>query len=251
MRLITVIYDDLNILPHFLRHYTSLGVKQFIAGVYIDRGLMDATRKIARHYNVEFVPILGAYAAVKDIQFAFRMAKEQIRRDEWWVVADVDEFHEFPGPLPQIVKELDSANALFLCGDLIERIAADGACPPLDQKKPIWDQFPAAAAIRRLTRTCPTKVMLVRGHHRFRGGHHSPEPRHRHKAVWKGHVHHFKWHGRAIDRLAEQIVRLRKQGRGYHRGLRRFLKFWMVHRRMPIAGELGFYRPAKPSSWPD
>src|SRR5882672_7318406 len=100
MKLLVNISTDyhLNHLPHFLKHYFSLGVELFICGVHGNRfeeamAILDKYPRVVCLATVQ--PFDGVAFELWRLQFnAFR--EKHVNLDEWCLYADVDEFHEYP-----------------------------------------------------------------------------------------------------------------------------------------------------------
>jgi hypothetical protein len=252
MKLITVIARDAALLPHFLNHYSVLGVRQFIIGVYEDFGVTNAVRECAKAYSHFISHIPGSYSGVKDTAVRRALCKTFVMPKEWWVVADLDEFHEYPDQLPALCGKLERLGYDYLQSQFLDRVAPNGKSPALQASIGLWEQFPAGSYITRdLLGAVFTKLMLIRGHSPFGLGHHRPGPQSSGFAYRAGVVHHFKWFGDIALKMRMRRDRFRRNESRQYRKCDRFVRYWQHHGRLPIAGEFGFHYPKKPWNWPD
>jgi len=250
MKLITSVFRETGLLPQFLQHYSQLGVNHFIVGILEKTCSIEVIRSLCRDFPCTIVSSAIDFNGNKDTAFRHWLCKQFISPEEWWVIADLDEFHEYPEPLPALVETLDADGYLFLGSTFLDRITSDGSCPNLRPDYPLWEQFPAAADLTRLWMEAPcSKIMLIRGHGTMLGGHHRPKKPH--GPIFKGgKVHHFKWFGDI-----EGQIRERREIRQRHQEslgkCDRFLALWETYKRFPVAGEYGFHFPVKPINWPE
>ncbi|MFD8308511.1 hypothetical protein ACFV29_40275 [Streptomyces sp. NPDC059690] len=130
--------------------------------------------------------------------------------DDWWIVADLDEFHVFDRPLADITAFCDAHDYDFLQGAFLDRVDADGRLTgPLPHGgTPLWRQYPLAGWLTlALLDGRPTKITLARGTVELDLGQHY---------AWTGRgapvgeiyaqVHHFKWTSSARRRLARRVA---------------------------------------------
>jgi hypothetical protein len=249
MKLITIVYDDVRLLPRFLRFYADQGVDHFLFGIYSCRNMMDEVRRLSAGHKITIREIDGEYSGEKDTQVRIELQQQFIGRNEWWVVADVDEFHEYPEPLPQLVPKLGRCN--HVRARFLDRVADDGRFPPLREGS-MWEQFPYGLQLTgNLLRAQTHKVMLVKGATLTGPGHHFihgrtnpyPEP---------GVVHHFKWFDGAEQRFMRRRDAYLAAGVPWHTECSRFLDYYESHGRIVVDDPLFEpVKPAKPRHWPD
>lgn len=252
MKLITIVYNDAALLPHFLWHYSALGIKQFLIGVYEEPALSETIRKVAKGYDVQLTSIPGIFDGNKDWELRQSLCRRYVGEEEWWAVTDLDEFHQYPGPLAQVCEQLERSGYRYLQSEFLDRVTADGHPPALRDDIGLWEQFPAAAYITRdLQKTIATKLMLIRGHSPFCPGHHAPAKRATGRAMRAGIVHHFKWFGEVRGKTQTRQTEFARTNTRPCIKTVNLLQFWEAKGRLPIAGEFGFHFPVKPKDWPD
>jgi hypothetical protein len=205
MKLIFRIGTDyhLELLPHFLAHYSRIGVDLFLCGLHGQR--TSEARELLAKYPFEIVADLGTESFTGQLNNEWVERFNEVRRQhvvpgEWCLYADVDEFHEYPAA--DFLASLDRhINAVM--GWWVERLAtSDGQLLPCLPDQNIGQQFPFAT--RKIFCGLSQKVMAIRGelelmigYHRVTGGSDMP-------VYYQDYlrVHHFRWNDRAAAKYA-------------------------------------------------
>lgn len=227
-------------LPHFLDHYLALGVRRENVHLILntdDAGSPNLARARAllesRHLPAPDVWI-GPYTS--DAMWARRrdLQTERVPADAWVVSADVDEFHEYPAPLGEIIAHCEALGVNCVQGVFIDRIAADGRLVDVDPDQPIGQTFALQGDVQcTVGRTGrhhdwfgTIKVMLLKAELLpSRGGHHPQNgdvpvrylfDRHlaRFPAIGRARfrffipfrVHHFKWTASMAQTLRRRLA---------------------------------------------
>src|SRR5262245_45269444 len=204
MKLIVLIGTDchLELLPHFLEHYSRIGVDLFVCGLH-GQSRDEARRLLSRH-PFKVVADFGTQPYAEELTQQWTKLANEARRQhalpgEWSLYADVDEFHEYP---PGFLASLDPrVNAVI--GWWVERLAtSDGQLLPCLPGPNIGQQFPFAT--QKIFCGLSQKVMAVRadldlmdGYHQVVGGSDQPV-----FAADPLRVHHFRWNDRAAAKYA-------------------------------------------------
>lgn len=222
MILITPIYLEAAILPHFLRHYSELGIREFHFAIntksnpMIVREVEEMSDGYPVHIDIvcEFDDMSGTRAKKLNA-----IRKRCAKPDEWISVVDLDEFYELPSPrskslspLSEFLEWCDYHEYDHVRGRLIDRVATDGSFPQLRSSPSLFEQYPLK---RRLTSMLvggdDRKVVLqkasysiVRGHHRIRDGQSRPNIR--------LPVNHFKWKHGVVERIRDRLAMLERRG---------------------------------------
>jgi hypothetical protein len=211
MDLLTSIYDDARLLPHFLRHYEALGVSRFYCVAHMDQNqaLLDqiAGHTRGHHFVVAHV-MRGTYHPWPVYEQLDAVRQRHVRPDAWVLSADLDEFLDARVPVAELIARCEAAGADYVKGILVDRIASDGTFPPLGAG-PLGPQFPLAAALTgKLLRAFVDKVPLMRGTCKVEDGLHKTTGR-----PLEGppvSVFHYKWfdgvHARMVDRLYTRML---------------------------------------------
>lgn len=220
IRLVTVIGHGIELLPHFINHYQKY-VNEIQIVCYNSKLhpniSSDVKAIISKYKNVKIVKEL--YHRIFDWEMVTNLYNEVklTHTDDWWVVADVDEFHLYPNDnLQKVIYDCEYNGWDIVRGGFIDRIGKGGTFPHINDYESIWKQFPNMGYFRYLmSGACPNKICLMRGcveltygqHYAMIDGH----------STWRwqgwGHpliapiethsvqVHHFKWDITSIQRI--------------------------------------------------
>jgi hypothetical protein len=142
--------------------------------------------------------------------------------NDWWVIADVDEFHLYPdNDLNKIINYCEENDYAIVRGGFIDRIGANGEFINLKSKISIWEQFPNAGFFRHpMSGACPNKICVMKGSVNVTPGQHYVDfgdgknswgrdnIKHPNRyPIGRGEglvqVHHFKWDSTVLERLKE------------------------------------------------
>lgn len=220
IRLVTVTGSRTNTLPHMLNHYKDLvdeiyvvvyewenfstyeSVKEIVSKF---SNAIIVRREVKEKYNWEYVTQL--YNETK-----------LMYPDDWWVVADDDEFHVYSKDLREIINECDNNGWELVRGGFIDRIGPDGTFPEIVDNRDIFKQFPLAGFFRYpLSGACPNKVCIMKGYIEITPGQHYAKINGQTTWRWQGwnhpliapvdvynvQVHHFKWDSTCGERIRE------------------------------------------------
>jgi len=217
IRLVTVIGHGSNLIPHFINHYETK-VDEINMVVYVsdvNPNLEEEVySKVNNHPKVKIVSI------VKDRVFDWNRVTELYNQtknlypNDWWVVADIDEFHLYSDSLLQIIHTCNKNGYELVRGGFIDRIGREGEFPELKNDTSIWEQFPNAGFFRYpMSDACPNKVCIMKGHIEITSGQHYAKINGQTTWKWQGwnhplinphdsvQVHHFKWDSTSIERI--------------------------------------------------
>jgi hypothetical protein len=218
VRLVTVIGHGTNLLPHFIKHYKQY-VDEINIVVYesdIHPSLGDEVKKIVENYdNVNIVKVH------KDRLFDWERVTmlynyvTNRKPNDWWVVADIDEFHLYPNDdLGKLISDCDNRGYDIVRGGFIDRIGRGGEFTELVDDTLIWEQFPNAGFFRYpMSGANPNKICVMKGYIELTSGQHYANINGNTTWRWQGwnhplisqdntvQVHHFKWDKTSIDRI--------------------------------------------------
>ena len=230
---ITSIFDDdAGLLPHFVKHYTRLGVDRLFIAVCgePDSPLGIAAAKAAN--AAQLWPVTLSHHPGESMDDDAKERRERgildaagVGPDDYVLRVDLDEFQVYPAPLAEIVAAMDAQNEWAARGWLVDRVAADGSLPPVDPLRDLGEQFPVACRMTEAVgRTECQKIVIARHRvHLTRGSHHAVDAViDRCPAGFPGDwlVHHFKWHAalvRRMDWLADHRPEGGHNADAYHR----------------------------------
>ncbi|WP_157856340.1 glycosyltransferase family 2 protein [Actinacidiphila yeochonensis] len=212
LRFVSVVGGDVSLLPYSLAHYRDLGVEKFHVVRHVesrDDESLEPSVAVMRAAGLDFA---GVRVAPWHEDLNAELIREQMAAhpDDWWVVADLDEFHVYDRPLSEVVEHCERRGFDFVEGAFLDRVAADGRLTDLAPhgRTPLWRQYPLAGFLTfRLLDGRPTKVTLARGTVELDLGQHY---------AWTGRgvpvadihaqVHHVKWTASAQRRLARRVA---------------------------------------------
>jgi hypothetical protein len=215
MLVIFPIYDDIKLLPYFLRYYSKLGAKKFVCGLYNGKNnpLYEHIRAFSENYdlliyNSVLADFKGLYSAKAERPGLNRIREVFSGDFNWYCIADLDEFHYFGGEsLAAMAREAEKGRFQALQGYFVDRIAVDGLFPDvaglLDQR------FPLACNLTLCSGGCDRKIALARSDIPITLGHHNAKGK-----IWDMpvEVHHFKWRQGVYDKLLRRLNDKRQQG---------------------------------------
>lgn len=220
IRLATVVGSRTNILWHFLTYYSDI-VDEICVGIYDwnDRNLYKEVDEIIRSFPKAKV-VLRHTAEKYNWETVTNMYNEikNYHPNDWWVVADDDEFHEYGMSLESIIDACENNGWELVRGGFIDRIGPNGTFPVLDPGEDIFKQFPLAGFFRYpLSGACPNKVCIMKGHVELTPGQHYAKIDGHTTWRWQGWNHpliapykeynvlvnHFKWDSTCIERIKD------------------------------------------------
>lgn len=233
VHLVTVIGGHLNVFDQMLRHYRDSGIESLLVNIQVetyDDPLYECIRAVTLRYRAEIVSVFVGKWLQSLNPYLYRHTLEQAPQD-WFVLADSDEFQVYAQPIPAVLHRVDQAGYDFVEGFLIDRVAKDGGLPPVHEEVGVWQQFPLAGAV-----TFPMiggnmmKVAAARGSVRLSPGQHYAQagngcPISRCYVP----VHHFKWTDGLADRLRKRVEFYRAVGDDLWQESERVVRYFDVH----------------------
>ena len=217
IRLVTVIGHGSNLIPHFISHYETK-VDEINMVVYVSDVNPNLEEEVYQRVNNH--PKVKIISVVKDRVFDWNRVTELYNQtknlypNDWWVVADIDEFHLYSDKLLQIIHTCIKNGYELVRGGFIDRIGRGGEFPELKNDVSIWEQFPNAGFFRYpMSDACPNKVCIMKGHVEITSGQHYAKINGQTTWKWQGwnhplinphdsvQVHHFKWDSTSIERI--------------------------------------------------
>lgn len=236
MKLLSVIYDNFQLLPFFIRHYLDLGVSEFWIG--INKPNSEDRLEILDHLNdvrcrLTWTESKGIGGNVD--QALMNRWRSELPIDEWFVVADLDEFIELPDPkwtLDTLVWKYGSLKLPYLWGPMIDRVAEGGRIPnKINQNIPLKLQFPIRTRLTRdVVKGAHLKTCIHQAWAPITSGHHPTNPKHREIQLPEPSyiVNHYRWCGDFKERLLHRVA-LRKNSMEYNNALQYMLRHnWKI-----------------------
>lgn len=220
IRLVTITGSRTNILPHMLQHYVDI-VDEIFVVVYEweDFSTYDEVEKI-----VSLFPNAKIVRRETKEKFNWEYVTQLYNEtklmfpNDWWIVSDDDEFHEYSKDLREIINDCDENGWEFIRGGFVDRIGIDGDFPEINNQQDIFKQFPLAGFFRYpMSGACPNKVCIMKGYIELTPGQHYAKIDGHTTWKWQGwnhpliapveeynvQVHHFKWDSTCIQRIKD------------------------------------------------
>jgi len=252
---------DLPLLPHWIEHYTALGVRprDFIVILNDEShsNHMTEAERLLRQAGVRrVIPWVGQFTS-RRAKRLWHSALGCYAQDHDWVVhAEADDFHVYPDNLYNVLTDDARYNAIQ--APYIDRLAESGKLepvrPPGCAHGSIHEQYPCRfdvmiglGGIRGGT----VKLIAYRGYLRPSDGVHRVDAEDANKAVYHAgreledpsvnilnlavrvampfRVEHFKWHEGALAKLKQRVRTYRSLGYDWWRQSQRVLKHYQDH----------------------
>ena len=210
MKLFVSIFDDAQLLPHFLGHYLQFGITEF--HVAAPPQLADDIRRMSTGYTVfQYSGLDVAETVCGGVSAVASMREVAQEADEWSVLVDLDEFVEFGEPLRTIVEDMEGEGANIARGVMYDRFAVDGRPKPFDEGSHLPSLYPVRARfIKNIMGGIDIKGVLVKGHLKGRGAHHIFYDEVRYSKVFE--ISHYKWNDPSLRRIRQAYEMSRAAG---------------------------------------
>lgn len=199
LNLITVVSRNIKILPHMLKYYEDV-VDDVYVIVYRENendGILESVLELGiKPYMVVNEPNYH-WNRIADIYNEVKNTKP----NDWWIVANEDEFHVYPYDVKDIIKECEENNFTFVTGGLLDRVGNDGILVDITKDTDIFEAFPYAGFFTYpVSNACPNKVTLMKGSQDLSSG--------QHYAIWGTNKNSWgRWHRKRmpIDVVFAQV----------------------------------------------
>lgn len=198
MKIFFSVVDRIDLWPHFRRHYEAQGVTEFFCLTYGPNGDRNILDNDVTHWEINIPKV--DYVGKKDTINQNCFIGMHVHPKEWFVIADLDEFHVVPDmTLLQAARHAEAEGCHYIQGRFYDRVTANGHLPA-ELENDIWKQFPLSTnATVVVSHGEINKVSVARGDVRFSAGHHYVHGRRRNdkKIPWEvnSKTYHFKWWG--------------------------------------------------------
>ena len=218
IRLLTVIADGIELLPHFIKHYQQYVDEINIAVYETDEHPLlgnEISELIGNDENIKIVKVIKNKAYdVDKATLLYNFIKSQ-KPNDWWVIANVNEFHLYPHDnLRYMVDNCEENGYQLVRGGVIDRIRPDNQFPEITKDQSIFDQYPTIGFFaHQMSKSNPNRVCVMRGHVELTPGQHYAKIDGETTWKWQGwdhplisktytvQVHNFKLDIKTIDQV--------------------------------------------------
>ncbi len=194
---------DVTLLEANLDYYSNLGVSRILLSVHLrdewSDGFLERISKTIKDHPAEIAQIYQGVSIDNRSRY-INVTREHCNKDDWVIIADLDEFHEFSMPLPDVVSLCESQNYDYVTGQFLDRVGFDGKL--IEYTGNIWDCFPIGMRLtRKILDDDAPKVVLARAEIGIKEGHHYALDGMRYPGnECAAIVHHFKWDASVLVR---------------------------------------------------
>lgn len=230
---VTVVGSRLDLLPHTLKHYRDMGITSLLVNVHLDgykSTFYEHAAAICEPFGAKIVNVFAGRWLQEVNPFLYRQTQRQYL-DDWFVLADVDEFQVYPRRLDDFLESMEKQGYDYVQGFVIDRIAKDGRFPPVRSDVPLWEQYPLAGLVtpRILNANC-FKIVAAKGYVRLTSGQHRATngigcPIEQEYIP----VHHFKWSNDVLARLRERVEVFKAYDEQVWPESQRFIDYYCEH----------------------
>jgi hypothetical protein len=220
IRSLCVLGHGHELLPHYIEHYSKyVDELQFV--IYESAAsarILNKSKVIINRYpNCKIVKVVrDRVFDWEKVTILYNMIKNK-HKDDWWVIADIDELHLYPNDdLRSMINICDLNMWSIIRGGFVDRVGPNGEFPKLNNKENIFKTFSMGGFFRYpLSDACPNKIAVVKGHIEITNGQHYAKLNGHTTWRWQGwnhpeiapyenysvQVHHFKWDKTCVERI--------------------------------------------------
>jgi hypothetical protein len=195
---------DVELVPHWLAHYRSLGLEWFVVAVNDPLRAEDYDRVLGAG------GVTPAYH-LDDLFFkdevTARARLNEMVTSSWVLHADLDELMVFDRPLDVLLADCGAGDYCVVPGRFIDHLRADGQLAAVQAEPSLWQQYPLMHPMTQYVRRgCAVKAVLRRRDFPITVGNHlwdGPDMPGRYPA-WQ-EIHHFRWTAATVPSLKHRI----------------------------------------------
>jgi len=208
IHLLSVVGGRVSTLGPMLDHYLALGVDSVLLFAHAKSKDDPILSEIAATAKSRGIAIDDTIVGDWDkVQFRIINGIAAAPRDQWYLIADQDEFQHYPTPLKEVIAECELRGFDYVRGCFVDRFSAEGLLSPINPSRALSAQFPMGSFFTRpILGGSPMKVVAARGgtgftnfgHHHASNGFACPPELH------FVQVHHYKWTDGLLPYLAER-----------------------------------------------
>ncbi|MFJ5309580.1 hypothetical protein [Streptomyces sp. NPDC088350] len=198
-----------DLLRAFIDHYRGHGIREFFLGFHFtDQASSEVRDRLLRTCE-ELVgpPVIISQGPWHETVHSELRDHLRVRAGVGWhVIADIDEFHDYPAPLDEIIDGAEEQNSAIVGGILFDRVARDGSLGPWSLGAGLDKAFPLGGFLTaRLLGGNPGKVVAAHSSARLSlGSHRCLDEAPTNRPIVP--VHHFKWRAGILEDLRRRVV---------------------------------------------
>ncbi|MFJ2771743.1 glycosyltransferase family 2 protein [Streptomyces sp. NPDC087300] len=196
------------LLAAWIRHYRRLGIERFLIAfhfpehvpAHLRHELQDTSRELG------VLPTGTSHGPWHEHTNAqLRDALRHRAEAGWHLLADVDEFQQYPAPLHEVITQAEKSRHRVVGGLMLDRVSACGRLTNWRSEGGLDLAYPLGGHLtHRLLHGDPRKIVLARRDVTVASGNHRA-PGHRPDVDRLCAVHHFKWRSGVLDDLRRRI----------------------------------------------
>lgn len=252
IKLISGIYHSLELLPHFVKYYSSLGINYFL---FHHNTEFFTSHEISKHIKklgvkAKLLEWHGSYNYRQQHFWRLQMHQRYVTESDWIVIADLDEFIEFQPTVHDFINMCENQDCNWILGEFVDRVSESGKLIPVDPEEDIFRQFPHESEISRKILLAPYKRTAA-----VKGGYFPKHNCYEYDSEFKdglkkGHIrccpkilkiHHFKWREGVVEILKQRLLNYRtlslsnpKDYTEPFKQCERFLEFYDENHHIPV-----------------
>ncbi|CAL6334343.1 glycosyltransferase family 4 [Bathycoccus prasinos] len=212
------------LISNFIQHYEKLGVRNekmlFTIQITdnVESKVLSNLISILKSKGVYFDVFLGKWSSEALMYHQAHKLLHCTSREDWIIVADSDEFHEYPGNnVSEFLFKIGAQGYNVVNGIFLDRVASNGNLLELTGNEKLFKKFNLGCRLHnKFHLGTPKKVMAFKGYLRINRGHHRlalcwfwTRRNYLHLTPWSEcppknedeikpfekrlNVHHFKW----------------------------------------------------------
>lgn len=187
---------EVPLLAAWVRHYRLLGIERFLIAFHFPEHVPDQHRHELQAVGRELGVTLAATSTGPWHEHTNGELRDVLRHEAgpgWHLLADADEFQQYPAPLDEMIAQAEHAGHRVVGGLMLDRVTADGSLTGWDPQTGLDAAYPLGAFLtHQILRGDPRKIVLAHSSVPVASGNHRAEG-HRPANLPPVAVHHFKW----------------------------------------------------------
>ncbi|MFH8585920.1 glycosyltransferase family 2 protein [Streptomyces celluloflavus] len=196
------------LLTAWVRHYQRLGIERILIAFHFPDHVPDARRHELQAASRELGIIPTGTSTGPWHEHTNTQLRDALRHKAgpgWHLLADADEFQQYPAPLPEVITQAERSGHRVVGGLVLDRVAAGGHLAGWSPEDGLDLAYPLGGHLtHRLLHGDPRKIVLARHDVTVASGNHRA-PGRRPDTDRICAVHHFKWRSGILDDLRRRV----------------------------------------------